>query len=287
MSVILVTGSSTGIGQEAALHLARKGHRVYASVRTPGTADELREKITAENLNAEIIRLDLLDPASIEDAVSTSTTAEGGIDAVINNAGIGGGRAVEETPLEEAREVFDTNYFGMVSVLQAVIPVMRKQGSGRIVNIGSLAGRTVMGCHGHYSAAKWALEGLSEAMAMELAEFNIRVSIIEPGVTLTPALGKIVPPPADTAYGNSLAKIGRFFEYGMTRPAMPADVAVAIADAIESETPRFRYPVGPDADEMIAARNSVDDEAWIEANRLQDEAYYDKMAELVGVDYYR
>ncbi|MEP1595438.1 MAG: SDR family NAD(P)-dependent oxidoreductase, partial [Halieaceae bacterium] len=88
MSVILVTGSSTGIGQEAALHLARKGHRVYASVRSPGTADELREKITAENLNAEIIRLDLLDPASIEEAVSTINTAEGCIDAVINNAGI-------------------------------------------------------------------------------------------------------------------------------------------------------------------------------------------------------
>ena len=122
---------------------------------------------------------------------------------------------------------------------------------------------------------------------MELAEFNIRVAVIEPGVTLTPALGKIKPPPEDTAYGNSLAKIGRFFEFGMTRPAMPADVAVAIADAIESEQPRFRYPVGPDADEMIAARNSVDDEEWIEANRLQGDAYNEKMAELVGVDYYR
>lgn len=287
MSVILVTGSSTGIGQEAALHMARKGHRVYASARTPETADELRDKITEEKLDAEIIRLDLLDPASIDEAVASIMAAEGRIDAVVNNAGIGGGRAVEETPMEEVREVFDTNYFGMVSVLRAVIPIMRKQGSGRIVNIGSLAGRAVMGCHGHYSAAKWALEGLSEAMALELAEFNVRVAVIEPGVTLTPALGKIKPPPADTAYGNSLAKIGRFFEFGMTRPAMPADVAVAIADAIESETPRFRYPVGPDAEEMIAAREKAGEEGWIEANRLQGEEYYDRMAELVGVDYYR
>jgi NAD(P)-dependent dehydrogenase (short-subunit alcohol dehydrogenase family) len=180
MAVILVTGSSTGIGQEAALHMARKGHQVYAAVRNPATADELRAKIAAETLPVEIIKLDLVDAASIEAAVAQIMQRSGRIDALVNNAGIGAGQAVEETPLEVVREIFETNYFGTVSVLRAVTPIMRKQRSGRIVNVGSLAGRVVMGCHAHYSASKWAMEGMSEALAFEMAEFNVKVAIIEP-----------------------------------------------------------------------------------------------------------
>jgi NAD(P)-dependent dehydrogenase (short-subunit alcohol dehydrogenase family) len=205
----------------------------------------------------------------------------------VNNAGIGGGRAVEETPLEEVREIFETNYFGTVSVLRAVVPIMRQQRSGRIVNVGSLAGRVVLGCHAHYSASKWAMEGMSEALAFELAEFGIRVAVIQPGVVLTPIWGKGSLPEDPSPYANSLQRLGRFFEFGLSRPAMPSDVAEAIAHAIESDSPHFRYPVGPDAVEGIAARNKVSDDEWIEANRLQGEAFYDRMAELVGVDYYR
>jgi len=287
MGIVLVTGSSTGIGQESALHLARKGHTVYASVRSPETADELKQKIAEENLPAHIIRLDLLDEASIGAAVEQILSEQGRIDALVNNAGISGGTAVEMTSLEESKDVFEINYFGNVRVLRAVVPVMRKQNSGRIVTVSSLMAQVMMGCHGHYSAAKCAMEGLSEALAMELAEFNVKVALVEPGVVLTPMWGKGSLPEGENPYVNSLMRLGRFFEFGLKRPAMPIECAEAVADAIESDTPKFRYPIGPDAREMIAARAKVSDYEWMEINCLQGDEFYDRMAELVGVDYYR
>lgn len=287
MSVILVTGSSTGIGQETALHMARKGHDVYAAVRSPETATELKDLIAAEDLSVSVIKLDLVDPDSIVTAVAEIMARSGRIDALVNNAGIGGGRAVEETPMHEVREIFETNYFGNVNVLRAVTPIMRQQKSGRIVTVGSLAGRVVMGCHAHYSASKWAMEGLSEALAQEMAEFNVKVAIIEPGCVLTPIWGKGSLPTEPSPYLKSLQRLGRFFEFGLRRPAMPTDVASAIAHAIESDKPHFRYPVGPDAVESVAARAKVSDDEWIAANCLQGEAFSDRWLELVGVDYYR
>ncbi len=287
MSVILVTGASTGIGQEAALHMARRGNEVYAACRTPDKATELHEKIAAENLSVKVIQLDLVDIASIERAVAEIMEQSGCIDVLVNNAGVGGGQAIEMTSLEEAREIFETNYFGTVSVLKAVTPIMRQQKSGRIVQVGSLAGRTVMGCHGHYSASKWAIEGLSEALQFEMAEFNIKVSIVEPGCVITPIWGKGSLPEGEQPYINSLQKLGRWFEFGLTRPAYPTDVAKKIEHAIESDKPLFRYPVGHDAEEHVAARTSISDQEWIDANCLQGEAYYDKMEEIIGVDYFR
>ena len=287
MSVILVTGSSTGIGQETALHMARKGHDVYGAVRSPETATELKDLIAAEDLSVSVIKLDLVDPESIVTAVAEIMARSGRIDALVNNAGIGGGRAVEETPMHEVREIFETNYFGNVNVLRAVTPIMRQQKSGRIVTVGSLAGRVVMGCHAHYSASKWAMEGLSEALAQEMAEFNVKVAIIEPGCVLTPIWGKGSLPTEPSPYLKSLQRLGRFFEFGLRRPAMPTDVASAIAHAIESDKPHFRYPVGPDAVESVAARAKVSDDEWIAANCLQGEAFSDRWLELVGVDYYR
>lgn len=287
MGVILVTGSSTGIGQEAALQLARNGHQVYASVRNPDTADELKQKIAAEGLSAKLIKLDLLNAESINNAVAQIIEEAGQIDALVNNAGVGGGQAVELTEEDEVRDIFETNYMGNVRVLRAVIPHMRKQKSGRIVNVSSLAGQVIMGCHAHYSAMKCAFEGLSEALAMEMAEFNVKVALIEPGVVLTPIWGKGSLPEGENPYVNSLMRLGRFFEFGLERPALPQECAEAIADAIESDKPKFRYPIGPDAREMIAARAKVSDDEWMEINCLQGDEFAERMAALVGVDYYR
>lgn len=287
MSVILVTGASTGIGQATALYLASKGHRVFAGVRNPDTATELKARIAEDELSLDVVQLDITDQDSVDSAVAGVMAETGRIDALVNNAGIGGGRAVEETPLEEVREVFETNYFGSVRMLLAITPIMREQRAGRIVTVGSLAGRMVFGCHGHYSATKWALEGLSEALAFEMAEFNVRVSVIEPGSVPTPAWEKGKPPPEDSHYMNSLGRLGGWATHTMKNPAMPIEVAEAIAHAIESDTPRFRYPVGQDAIENLAGRASVSDEEWIEANRLQGEAFSDRWQEIVGVDYFR
>ena len=286
MAVIVVTGSSTGIGQETALHLARKGHQVFAGVRSPATASELNARIAADKLPIEVVQLDITDDESVTSAVSAIMSSTGRIDVLVNNAGIGGGRAVEETPLEEAREVFETNYFGTVRMLLAITPIMREQRSGCIVNMSSLAGRMVFGCHGHYSAAKWALEGLSEALAFEMAEFNVRVALIEPGSVPTPAWEKGTPPPPDTHYTRSLERLGQWATHTMKNPAAPLDVAEAVAHAIESDTPHFRYPVGQDAIEDIAGRASVSDDEWIAANRLQGEAFRQRWLEIVGVDYF-
>lgn len=286
MSTILVTGASTGIGQATALYLSGKGHQVYAGVRNPDTATELQEKITAGGLPVSVIQLDITDGDSVDQAVASIMADAGRIDALVNNAGIGGGRAVEETPLEEVRELFETNYFGSVRMLLAVTPIMRKQRAGRIVNMSSLAGRMVFGCHGHYSAAKWALEGLSEALAFEMAEFNVRVALIEPGSVPTPAWEKGTPPPEDTKYGNSLGRLAAWATHTMKNPAAPEDVAEAVAHAIESDTPHFRYPVGQDAIEDIAGRFSVSDDEWVEANRLQGLAFARRWKEIIGVDYF-
>lgn len=287
MSVILITGASTGIGQETALHMARKGCEVYAACRSPDKADELKQKIAEENLTVHVIQMDLVDPVSIKTAIATIMEQSGRIDGLVNNAGIGGGQAVEMTSLETSREIFETNYFGNVSVLREVTPIMRKQQSGRIVTVGSLAGQTVMGCHAHYSASKWAMEGLSEALAAEMAEFNVKVAIIEPGCVVTPIWGKGSLPEGEQPYINSLMKLGRWFEFGLTRPAYPTDCAQAIEHALTSDKPQFRYPVGHDAKEHVAARNSVSDDEWMAANCLQGEEYYDRMEELIGVDYFR
>jgi NAD(P)-dependent dehydrogenase (short-subunit alcohol dehydrogenase family) len=288
MAVILVTGSSTGIGQETALHMARAGHTVYASVRNPDTATELRERIALENVPAEIIRLDLVDPDSIRAAIDHIVKTCGQLDALVANAGIGAGSSVEETPLETAREIFETNYFGNVSLLQAAAPVFREQGSGTIVMVGSLAGRYAAGCHGHYSASKWAMEGLCESLAQEMAEFGVRVSIIEPGCVLTPMWTKVAPSDAPPLYPVTVSRLVRFFEFGLREPAMPADVAAAIEAVIDADEPPFRIPVGRDASEVTTGRDSAEGDAWIRMLCTQGEDdFADGWAALVGRDYFR
>lgn len=288
MSVILVTGASTGIGQETALHFSRQGHDVYASVRNPDSATELQEKIAGENLSAKIIRLDLVKPDTIESAVAEILKKSGRLDVLIANAGIGAGSSVEETDLETVREIFETNYFGNVSLLRAVTPVLRKQGSGHIVMVGSLAGRYAAGCHAHYSASKWAMEGLCESLAQEMAEFGAKVTLVEPGCVVTPMWTKVEPSDTPPLYPENVKRLVRFFEFGLSRPAMPSDVAEAIEIAITAENSPFRIPVGKDAVEVTTGRTNAGDQAWIDMLCTEDyDNFADGWKEIVGVDYYR
>jgi NAD(P)-dependent dehydrogenase (short-subunit alcohol dehydrogenase family) len=190
MSVVLVTGSSTGIGLATALHFGRLGEGVYAGVRNIASATELTKAIEAEKLAIHPITLDVDDQASVTRAVGEVVARAGRIDVLVNNAGIGGGGPVEDVPVDWVKSLFETNYLGAIRMIQAVLPGMRESRSGAIVNVSSIAGRLAIAGHGHYSAVKHALEAISEALAQEVQAFGIRVAIVEPGVVVTPIFTK-------------------------------------------------------------------------------------------------
>ncbi len=190
MSTALVTGTSSGIGLATAVSLARAGHVVAATMRNLDRAGDLRKIAADEQLPIDIAALDVDDDASVREAFATIAARHGPIDVLVNNAGVPGGGAIEETPVESFREVMETNYFGALRCMKEVVPGMRQRRRGTIVNVTSVAGRTATAPMASYAASKWALEALSECLAQEMRAFNVRVAIVEPGVIATPIFGK-------------------------------------------------------------------------------------------------
>ncbi len=188
MPSALITGTSTGIGLETARLFAQRGYRVYAGARSPAASEGLQRAV-AEGLFITPIVLDVDQDDSVHDAVARV----GPVDVLVNNAGIGSAGAVELMPMEEIRAIFETNVFGAVRMLQAVLPSMRQRRAGAIVNVTSMMGRITLPCHGFYAATKFALSAISETLAMEVKRLGVRVAIIEPGVILTPIWGKRAP----------------------------------------------------------------------------------------------
>ena len=173
MAIAFVTGTSTGIGAATAVSLARAGHTVYAGMRNPHRQGELHEAVAREKLDVHIVAHDVDDDSSAKAAIIEA----GGIDVLVNNAGIGVMGSLEETPLSQFRSAMETNYFGAVRCIQAVLPGMRERQSGCIVNVTSVAGRIAMAPQAPYAASKWALEAMSECLAQEVKGFGIRVAI--------------------------------------------------------------------------------------------------------------
>ena len=277
MTVTLVTGASTGIGEATALHFARLGHTVYASMRTPdASGGGLRRAAEEEKLDLELIALDVDDSGSVASAVGGVLERSGQIDVLVNNAGVGKLTSVEEVPLEDAKAVFETNVFGPLRMMQAVLPVMRERGSGTIVNISSVAGRFVSAAHGIYSASKYALEALSEAVAIETRRLGIRVIVIEPGFISTPILDKggdieI----GDGPYAPHLRRMQGLYRNARGGAEPPSVVAGVIADALDDPSPRFRYLAGEGAPPVINGRARMTDEEWIDMGReMTDEEYW-------------
>jgi|APSaa5957512535_1039671.scaffolds.fasta_scaffold28460_2 short-subunit dehydrogenase len=183
--VAVVTGCSSGIGFETALELARNNYKVYATMRNLSKKTEIKEVSDSENLQIECIGLDVKDDNSVKNAVLTILENEGHIDVLINNAGYGIIGSIEDTSIEETKEIFDTIYFGAVRMIQNILPVMKKQSSGQIINIGSLAGKIGFGFFSSYVSTKFALDGLTQSLRQELQGTGIDVSIIEPGAVTT------------------------------------------------------------------------------------------------------
>ncbi|HEY3068540.1 MAG TPA: SDR family oxidoreductase [Methylomirabilota bacterium] len=284
MAVALITGCSTGIGLATALRFARQGHAVHAGVRKPAAATELNDAIAAEKLSIRPVALDVDDTASVAAAVADVLGHSGRIDVLVNNAGIGGGGAIEDVPVEWAKTLFETNYFGVIRMMQAVLPGMRERRSGAIVNVSSIGGRVAIAGHGHYCAVKHALEAASEAVAQEVIAFGIRVAIVEPGVVVTPIFSKArrFADPA-SPYAVHVRRLLLFYQMQMKTPSQPDDVARVIHEAATTPEPKLRYLVGEDARRLAAGRQHVTDEEHVATGReMSDEAYLDFMRRRYG-----
>lgn len=236
--VVLITGGSSGIGKSVAHFLTEKGFIVYGTSRNP-------QKIT-EQLPFKLIALDVSDATTIASAVQTIIKKEGRLDVVINNAGVGITGPIEETPDVEIKKAFQTNVFGPIDVIKAVLPQMRKQGSGLIINVTSIAGYMGLPYRGVYSATKGTLELLTEALRMEIKDFNIKMTNIAPGDFATNiASGRYHAPVLDNSpykvpYGNTLALMNEHVDHGSD----PIEMAEAIYGIITSKNPKIHYKVG-------------------------------------------
>ena len=279
MAIALITGASSGIGLATAVTLARSGHTVIATMRDPSRAGELQTVVQAEKLPITISALNVDDDASVHEAFGKG----GPIDVLVNNAGIGGGGAVEEVPVEVFRQVMETNFFGALRCMKAVIPGMRERRKGVIVNVTSVAGRMATAPQAPYAASKFALEALSECAAQELKAFNVRVVIVEPGVIATPIYAKAKPGPANSPYPQS-RRLGAVFAASLSKPVSPYVVGEKIREIVEGDSWQLRYPVGPDAQPLLQWRASQTDEQMVNAAAASDEEFKARIKQTFGLD---
>ena len=239
--VILITGASSGIGYDAAETLARQGHRVYAAARRLERMEPLK------SLGVQVIRMDVTDEESMQEGVRTVIQSEGRIDVLVNNAGYGFFGAIETVPMEDARRQLEVNVFGLARLTQLVLPHMRKQGSGRIINTSSIAGKMVFYMGGWYNVTKYSVEAFSDALRMEMKPFGIDVVMIEPGAIKTDwgiiAAKHLKESSAGSAYetvGTQWADNMDWF-YKTNLLSSPHVITKAISQAVNSRHPKARY----------------------------------------------
>jgi NAD(P)-dependent dehydrogenase (short-subunit alcohol dehydrogenase family) len=277
MSSVLITGCSKGIGLETALAFARAGHQVYATMRNPSQSPALADTAAREKLPITIATMDVDSDESVSNAIA-AIQKNGPIDVLVNNAGIEGVGPVEELPLAKFRAIMETNYFGTLRCIQAVVPQMRQRKSGCIINISSVAGRICNPPLTSYCASKWALEALSEGLAGELKTFNVRVAIVEPGIIDTAMAQRIGDPAPGSPYGQT-ARFSLLFSKSLENPVPPSLVAEKILEVAQSESWQLRHPVGPDAVGFLEWRKGMSDEEWIEMNAGDDATFFAKLGE--------
>lgn len=260
--VILVTGASSGIGYDAARTLATRGHRVYAAARRV----EKMEPLKADGI--EVLPLDVTDEQSMKECVQTLLDREGRIDVLVNNAGYGYFGAVENVSVEEARRQLEVNVFGLARMSQLVLPTMRKQHAGCIINLSSVAGRTVIYFGGWYHVSKYSVEALSDAMRMELEPFGIDVVKIEPGAIKTDwgiiAAQHLKESSAGTPYEEEGSRWADAMRWGYSSRYLssPHVITKAIVRAVESRRPRTRYCTGRFARLMLFFHNVLPPRWW-------------------------
>jgi NAD(P)-dependent dehydrogenase (short-subunit alcohol dehydrogenase family) len=272
MSTVLLTGCSSGFGYHAALNFARQGHEVFATVRTLERAKPLVDAAAEEDLDLHVIRLDVRDVESVDAAIAEIMERAGRIDVCVNNAGIELRGPIEECSDDEVLVQFDTNVFGLLRVVRAVIPIMRDQGGGVIVNVGSIAGLVARPFAGLYAASKHAVEAITEALHFECGLWNIRLAVIEPGQFETELANNAL-----TAQrfdeSSPYKEVSDRFDVALRtiapdgKPAPPEVVADAIVAVAEDENARLRHLVGADAELIWSVRSAGDFEQYEQTMR--------------------
>ena len=252
-------------------------------MRNPQNAAGLKQYAEKEKISLHLVAMDVDSDLSVSQVISSIIEKEGRIDVLINNAGIAAIASVEDTTLDLFRSVMETNYFGTIRCIKAVLPAMRELRSGIIINVASVAGKIYGQSHGAYCGSKAAVEALSESLAQELAPFNIRVAVVEPGVIGTPIFNKSNTIPTDSKYPHT-RRLRAFFAASLQSAAKPEVVACVISDIVDGKTKSFRNPAGPDAAPLLNWRLNTADEDWINAHNIDDEAWIRSQEEFLHLN---
>ncbi len=269
---VLITGCSSGIGHATAEHLVGQGWTVYATARRPEALADLEQK------GCRTLALDVTDEESMRAAVAKVTAEQGAVGVLVNNAGYSQSGAVESVPMEQVRPQFETNVFGLLRMCQLVLPGMRSQGWGKVVNISSMGGRLTFPGGGLYHATKYAVEALSDALRFEVRGFGVDVIVVEPGLIVTRfgevAAGSVGHAAAGGDYSDFNSKVAQVTADAYTGPmaklgAGPEAVARTIARALEARRPKARYPVTLSARLLMSQRRLMPDRVWDMAMRSQ------------------
>jgi NAD(P)-dependent dehydrogenase (short-subunit alcohol dehydrogenase family) len=272
MPSALITGTSKGIGFETALAFARAGYDVHATMRNPAASPALSALASQENLPIRVTAMDVDNDESVRAGIAAIQSQHGPLDVLVNNAGIECFGSIEEVSMEDFRMVMETNYFGVLRCIKAIVPQMRERRTGTIINISSVAG---LFCHPPstpYSASKWALEALSEGLACEMKTFGVRVALVEPGIVDT-AMAQRISTAGNSAYPHA-ARIATIFSATLANaPTPPSLVAQKVLHIAMSDAWQLRHLVGPDAVPVIAWRKGMTDEQWVDLHSADDATF--------------
>ena len=282
MKSVLITGTSRGIGLETALKFGREGYKVFATMRNPDKASSFEQQIKNESLDIIIHKMDVDSDASVKQCMDDIIQECGSVDILVNNAGIERHGSIEEMPIDDFQAIMNTNYLGVLRCTKALLPQMRENKSGCIINVASVSGHISSSPLGAYAASKFALEAISEALAQEVKPFNIKVAIIEPGIINTDMAIDISVDDA-SMYPHS-KRLAGLFAASLKTPTPPSLVADKIFEVAESNNEKLRHPVGPDAEPFIAWRASMSDEQWVDWNAANDEDWYRSVEQDFGLN---
>jgi NAD(P)-dependent dehydrogenase (short-subunit alcohol dehydrogenase family) len=284
--IAVVTGANSGIGRATAIHLASQGFAVYGTVRNLDKAGKLGVMAERAGVEVQLIQLDVASDESVATGFARILDDSNGVvDVLVNNAGVGGNAVAEECPPQMYLDVMNINLCGAVRCQQQVLAGMRERRRGTIVNISSVVGRIAALAQSPYVTSKWALEGLSEGLAQEVAPFGIRVAIVEPGVTKSAIFAKNVDAPNQSgAYDAAYRRMFQMYAAGITSATDPFEVGKVVHHAITTDQPLLRYAVSWGATELIEGRAAMTDEEWVKLGTIADDNdYYQAFVDRFGL----